>query len=81
MITFDYQCKACELQFTFLQKNYEKQYSPKKCPECGAAKPIRLITSVHTKSFYGPGHARHRRGLTHSPPTPSLPTYSKEDLK
>jgi putative FmdB family regulatory protein len=81
MITFDYHCKDCELTFTFLQKDHEKRSSPQTCPVCGAKKPTRLITPVRTKSFYGPAHPRHRRGLTHSPPAPSLPTYSKEDLE
>ncbi len=80
MISFDYVCRECELNFTFLQKNYEKRYSPRQCPECGVDKPTRLITSVRTKSVYGPQHPRHRRGMEHSPPAVSLPTYSKEDL-
>jgi len=81
MITFDYVCEECGLRFTFLQKDHRKRYNPKKCPECGVeTPPTRLINSVRTKSFYGPQHPRHRRGLTHATPAPILPTYSKEDL-
>ena len=81
MITYDYECNSCGFIFTFIQETYEENYNPKKCPECNSKKPIRLIPRIRTKSFYGPQHPRHRRGLSRNSLPINYPIYTKEDIK
>ena len=79
MKMFDYVC-GCGFIFTFLQTDYEKKHSPKKCPRCEKVNPIRMIPRIHTKSFYGPNHPRHRRGMGRVKLPEKYPLYAKEDL-
>ncbi len=79
MRMFDYKC-SCGFIFTFLQDNYEKKYKPQKCPSCASKKLTRMISRIHTKSFYGPNHPRHRRGMSKVVLLKNYPLYSKEDL-
>ena len=80
MRMFDY-CCTCGFIFTFLQPTSEKKHNAKKCPKCGGIKPTRMFPRINIKSFYGPRHPRHRRGMSRAMPQKNYPLYSKEDLK
>ncbi len=61
MPNYDYQCSKCEHTFEVFHKIGES--GPKRCPECGGRKIIRLVSSPPAyHHHYSPMHPRATRG-------------------